>query len=73
MAIASISGSSSSAPVRTSMEPVRGVRMSEGSDKKYTERKAAEQENEKEIQAKNASNRKEFENAKGVKEVDVKV
>jgi len=73
MAIASISGSSSSTPVRTSMEPVRGVRMAEGSDKKYAERKDAELEHKKEIEAKNASNRKEFENAKGVKEVDVKV
>jgi len=69
MAIASVSGSSS----RTSVEPVRGVRMAEGSDKKYAERKDAELENKKEIEAKNASNRKELENAKGVKEVDVKV
>jgi len=70
MAIASVSGSSSSVPVRTSMEPIRGVREREaGSEKRALEEKTAEQESEKKL----AASKKEFEDAKGVKEVDIKV
>jgi len=67
MAIAPVSGSSRTASVRSS-EPVRNVREADD-EKKSIEKKTAEQENEKKMEA----NKKEFEDAKGVKEVDVKV
>jgi len=57
MAIASVSGSSSTAPVRTNTELVK--REEEDSEKKAAEKKATEEENEKKL-----------EKVKGVKEVD---
>jgi hypothetical protein len=71
MAIASISGSSSTAPVRTSMEPVKGVKEVE-SEKKAAEKRVAERENEDKRSKKADSDAKKFEEVKGVKEVDTK-
>jgi hypothetical protein len=72
MAIASISGSSSFAPVRTSMEPVKGVKEAE-SEKKAAEKRAVEQENENKKSKKTESDTKKWEEIKGVKEIDTKV
>ena len=73
MAIASISGSSPSQPVRASMEPVKGIKGISGELK--SEKKPAEtviaQENKDNV--KNSMDTKRWEELKGVKEVDTKV
>jgi hypothetical protein len=72
MAIASISGSSSSVPVRTSMEPIRGVKAE--SEKKPAETLAVQENEDKNDKNGKKANldAKKQEELKGVKEVDTR-
>jgi hypothetical protein len=73
MAMASISGSSSSAPVRTSMEPVKGVKQAESETKSAETKTMVAQENDNKAGKKAEFDAKKQEELKGVKEVDTKV
>jgi len=69
MAIASVSGGSSSAPVRTNTELVR--KEEEDSEEKASEKEAVDQQDD-EARSKAAANEGKLEEVKGVKEVDAR-
>ena len=70
MAIASVSGSSSTAPVRTNTELVKKEKVD--SEEKASEKAAAAQKDDEE-KSKKAKDERKMEDVKGVKEVDTKV
>ena len=73
MAISSISGvSGSMQPVRTSLEPIKGVSGEQKSEKKPAET-VVEQENKDNFAMKTGTNNQKLNEVKGVQEVDVKV